>query len=60
MAGYTRDIHNAARAGSNPLIVKAVRIDGANPVLSLDDADRVLVENNASGFLDATNVVFVR
>ncbi|MGN0958287.1 MAG: LPP20 family lipoprotein [Selenomonas bovis] len=60
MAGYTRDIHNATRAGSNPLIVKAVRIDGANPVLSLDDADRVLVENNASGFLDATNVVFVR
>jgi len=61
MAGYTSDMGNAARAGSNPLVVKAVSLDnGANPVLSVADANRVLIENGASGFLDATNVVFVR
>ena len=60
MAGYTTDISRASRAGSHPLVVKAVRIDGANPVLSTADANRVLIENGATGFLDATNVVFVR
>ncbi|MDY6269585.1 MAG: LPP20 family lipoprotein [Selenomonadaceae bacterium] len=61
MAGYTSDMGRASRAGSNPLVVKAVSLDnGANPVLSVADANRVLIENGASGFLDATNVVFVR
>lgn len=61
MAGYTTDINNAQRAGTNPLVVKATRIDGfGNPVLSVADANRVLIENGASGFLDRTNVVFVR
>lgn len=61
MAGYTKDISRAPRAGSNPLVVKAIRVDGrANPVLSVADANRVLIENGATGFLDATNVVFVR
>lgn len=61
MAGYTKDIGRAPRAGSNPLVVKAIRVDGsANPVLSVADANRVLIENGATGFLDATNVVFVR
>jgi hypothetical protein len=61
MAGYTTDMSRATRAGSNPLVVKAVSLDnGANPILSVADANRVLIENGASGFLDATNVVFVR
>ena len=61
MAGYTTDMSRATRAGSNPLVVKAVSLDnGANPVLSVADANRVLIENGATGFLDATNVVFVR
>lgn len=62
MASYTTDIRKATRAGSNPLIVRAVRLDNhnGNPVLSLADANRVLIENQASGFLDNTNVVFVR
>ena len=62
MAAYTYDITNAPRAGTNPLVVKAVRVDNhnANPVLSLADANRVLIENGATGFLDRTNVVFVR
>lgn len=62
MAGYTRDINSVARAGSHPLVVKAVALDNqnGNPVLSVADANRVLIENGATGFLDQTNVVFVR
>lgn len=62
MAGYTTDINKAARAGQNPLIVKAVGLDNhnGNPILSVADANRVLIENGATGFLDRTNVVFVR
>ena len=62
MAGYTSDISRAARAGANPLIVKAVSLDNhnGNPVLSLADANRVLIENGATGFLDTASVVFLR
>ena len=62
MAAYTVDIHNAVRAGSNPLVVRAVSLDNhnGNPILSVADANRVLIENGASGFLDRTAVVFVR
>lgn len=62
MAGYATDMSKASRAGARPLIVKAVRLDGhnANPVLSNADADKVLVENAATHFLDQTNVVFLR
>ena len=62
MAGYTADIHNAVRAGANPLVVRAIGLDNhnGNPILSVADAKRVLIENGASGFLDRTAVVFVR
>ena len=62
MASYTTDLSKASRAGSNPLVVKAVGLDNhnGNPILSVADANRVLIENGASGFLDRTNVVFVR
>ena len=61
MASYARSDADATRAGTNPLRLRAVSIDGgANPVLSANDANRLLLENNASGFLDATNVVFLR
>lgn len=62
MAGYATDLSKASRAGARPLVVKAVRLDGhnANPVLSNADADKVLVENAATHFLDQTNVVFLR
>ena len=62
MASYTTDLSKATRAGSNPLVVKAVGLDNhnGNPILSVADANRVLIENGASGFLDRTNVVFVR
>lgn len=62
MASYTTDISKATRAGSNPLVVNAVGLDNhnGNPILSVADANRVLIENGATGFLDRTNVVFVR
>ena len=62
MVGYTNDITRAPRAGSNPLVVKALSLDNHNgtPVISTADANRVLIENGATGFLDQTNVVFVR
>lgn len=62
MAGYAKDMDQARRAGSNPLVVRAVSLMKHNscPVLSTADANRVLIENGASHFLDKTNVVFLR
>lgn len=61
MAGYAHDMSRATRAGSKPLIVKAQSMvgQGVNPVLSMRDADKVLLENQATHFLDKTNVVFL-
>lgn len=61
MATYAQDMSQAGRAGSNPLIVHAVALDdlNANPVLSAEDADLVLYENNRSHFLDNIAVVFL-
>ncbi len=63
MANYSYDLKRGVdRAGSNPLVVKAVRVDNHNgdPVISTADANRVLSENNVSHFLESTNVVFIR
>lgn len=62
MASYAKSMSQATRAGSNPLVVKAVSLadHNANPVLSVADANRVLIENGATHFLDNTNVVFLR
>ena len=62
MAGYATNMSGASRAGSNPMVVKAVRLEGHNgyPVVATADANRILVENAASGFLDNCNVVFLR
>ncbi len=62
MAAYAKDMSGATRAGSNPLIVRAVDVEnhGGTPVLSLADANRVLIENGATHFLDNTRVVFLR
>ena len=62
MAGYTSDVHNAVRAGTNPLVVRAIGLDNhnGNPIIATADANRVLIENGATGFLDRTAVVFIR
>ncbi|MBR3745767.1 MAG: LPP20 family lipoprotein [Selenomonadaceae bacterium] len=61
MADYANDQSKAARAGSKPLIFKAERLDdhNANPVISVADGNRLLIENGASGFLNKTAVVFL-
>lgn len=63
MASYSRDgVTDLTRAGSNPLVVKAVSLTGndCNPVISVEDANRVLLENQASGFLTNCAVVFIK
>ena len=62
MASYTKDPNVVTRAGAHPLVVKAVSLENHNgyPVISLADANKVLIENGATHFLDATCVVFIR
>ena len=61
MASYAQDMSQAGRAGSNPLIVRAIDLEdhNANPVLSDEDADMVLYENKNSHFLENIAVVFL-
>lgn len=61
MAAYVQDINKATRAGSHPLVIKAEKMVGlgVNPVLSMKDSDKMLLENQATHFLDKTNVVFL-
>ena len=62
MVSYSTDINNYDRAGSKPLVVKAIALENfnGNPIISVADANRVLIENQKAGFLDQMNVVFVR
>ena len=61
MASYAHDMSMASRAGSNPLVIKAERLDdhNANPVISVDDGNLMLLENNSGNFLASTKVVFL-
>lgn len=61
MVNYATDRNMAARAGSNPLIIKAQRLEdhNANPVVSEEDGSRILIENGATNFLNKTAVVFM-
>ncbi|MBR3622346.1 MAG: hypothetical protein IKN43_03230 [Selenomonadaceae bacterium] len=63
MANYANGMSgNKSRAGNNPLVVKAIRVENHNsyPVISTADANKVLAENAASHFLDNCAVVFIR
>ena len=63
MVSYADDINgkDTARAGNNPLVVMAVSLadHNSNPVISAKDADRVLDENQSTGFLDKCLVVLL-
>lgn len=61
MADYAQNDSMTARAGSNPLRIRAQRLEGhnANPVVSVADGNRILIENGVSGFLNNTAVVFL-
>ena len=62
MAAYSDGVDNLDRAGQNPIVVKAVALDNfkSNPVLSVADSNRVLLENKSTHFLDNMNVVFLQ
>ena len=64
MVAYTADstLANVSRAGENPLFVRALELQNfsSNPIISVADANRILIENQSSGFLDKLNVVFLR
>ena len=62
-ANYIKDAAWAyRRAGSNPLFVKALRVENnrINPVISNGDADIILAENGVSHFLDQGAVTILR
>jgi len=61
MADYVDDTSHFDRAGKNPLVVKAASLDNfnSNPVLSVPDSNRVLIENYATKFLKDLKVVFL-
>lgn len=61
MVNYASNSGQTARAGSKPLTIKAERLEdhNANPVVSVADGNRILIENGASGFLNQTAVVFL-
>lgn len=61
MADYVNDPENVSRAGSNPLIVKAIALENFNsdPVVSIADSNKILVENYVSKFLNDLKVVFL-
>ena len=60
--GYSNSASSGVqRAGSNPMIVKAQSVEHFfNPVISKDDAAKILAENQMNGFLSTGNVVFVK
>ena len=68
MAGYSQSVNEGTeRAGSNPLVVKATQVRGGNNsvnkvnvVVSVADADKILLANEATQILRNCAVVFVR
>ena len=61
MVDYISDEDSFERAGNNPLVVKAVSLENfnSNPVLTISDSNRVLIENYATKFLKEMKVVFI-
>ncbi|MBO4401024.1 MAG: LPP20 family lipoprotein [Selenomonadaceae bacterium] len=61
MADYADSMSQASRAGSNPLVIRAERMDDfdSTPIISVADANKILSENDISGFLEKTAVVFL-
>jgi hypothetical protein len=62
MVDYVQPGGSLARAGNNPLTVRAIRLESNNgkPIISVEDANVILIENQTAKFLDRTAVVFRR
>jgi len=61
MADYVRNPASVDRAGSHPLVVRAIALEDFNstPVVSIVDSNRILIENRATKFLKDLKVVFL-
>ena len=61
MVDYVTTPENSARAGSNPLIIKAIALENFNstPIVSIFDSNKILIENHATKFLKDLKVVFL-
>lgn len=61
MADYVSDPQKVSRAGFNPLIIRALSLedDNSTPVISIEDSNRLLIENHATRFLKELKVVFL-
>lgn len=63
---YSSDINNLnTRAGAKPILIKIVSlkprvVNKCDVIISVEDADRLLAENQRSHFLDKYAVVFVK
>lgn len=57
----TDNPNDASRAGDHPILVKALRLNDFNrtPVISQEDADKILSANAKTGFLRSCPVVFL-
>ena len=61
LMGYSESVDSdVMRAGSKPLIVKALRTSDCDVVVSDEDKDKILTANQTSKFLNNCMVVFVR
>lgn len=70
MVRYADDVNTAIslkRAGNNPIIVKAVSVRGGaspashvNVVISVADANKILIANGKSNVLRKCNVIFIK
>lgn len=70
MVSYANDVNDETaktRAGNNPLVIKATQVKGGaspqslvNVVVTVQDADKILLANENSNFLVNCKVVFVR
>ena len=70
MVDYADDLNGAAadgRAGDNPLVIDAVDVSGGqnsvnrvNAVVSVKDANKILLANESTDMLEDTSVVFVK
>lgn len=63
LASYSKTDNpsDLTRAGSNPLVIKAISLDdfNRNPVVSKEDGDKILYANQLSNFLRRCPVVFI-
>ncbi len=61
MVDYASSPENVSRAGSKPLIVKAIALENFNstPIVSIIDSNKILIENHATNFLKDLKVVFL-